>query len=256
MLEQVARETGAAIVYGNHFSKGNQAAKEAIDRISGAGAGRDPDTIITLTKHESDGAYTVECTLRKFPPIEPFCVRWEYPLFVQDRSLDPGKLKQVTMGRKARWTVEQLVECLGNKDLKSSDFQKLVYAEIGMPRATFFELLPKAKDQGLLHRCVTADIDFWSASPNAPQPLRSRGYACCVVDEAAHYSINLRDTVDAAIRPALALAEGKLLFISTPEGRNDFYTYFLEAQRTGLALHGSSLSTLTSPTLSTAGCNA
>jgi hypothetical protein len=66
-----------------------------------------------------------------------------------------------------------------------------------------------------------ADLDFWSASPNAPQPLRSRGYACCVIDEAAHYAINLRDTVDAAIRPALALAEGKLLFISTPKGRND-----------------------------------
>lgn len=31
LLERVARETGAAIAYGNHFSKGNQAAKESID---------------------------------------------------------------------------------------------------------------------------------------------------------------------------------------------------------------------------------
>jgi predicted phage terminase large subunit-like protein len=86
-----------------------------------------------------------------------------------------------------------------------------------------------------------ADLDFWSASPNAPQPLRSRGYACCVIDESSHYNINLRDTVDAAIRPALALSEGKLMFISTPSGRGDFYYYFVEAQKTGLALHGSSL---------------
>jgi predicted phage terminase large subunit-like protein len=86
-----------------------------------------------------------------------------------------------------------------------------------------------------------ADLDFWSASPNAPQPLRSRGYACCVIDEAAHYTINLRDTVDAAIRPALALAEGKLLFISSPKGRGDFYHFYTEAQREGLAVHGSSL---------------
>jgi predicted phage terminase large subunit-like protein len=86
-----------------------------------------------------------------------------------------------------------------------------------------------------------ADLDFWSASPNAPRPLRSRGYACCVIDEAAHYAINLRDTVDAAIRPALALAEGKLLFISTPKGRNDFLYFYEQAQREGLAIHGSSL---------------
>jgi phage terminase large subunit-like protein len=86
-----------------------------------------------------------------------------------------------------------------------------------------------------------ADIDFWSASPNSPQPLRSRGYACCVIDEAAHYAIDLEATVDAAIRPALALAEGKLMFISTPKGRGAFYHFYTEAQKSGLAVHGGSL---------------
>jgi AAA domain-containing protein/DnaB helicase-like protein len=157
MLEQVARETGAAIVYGNHFSKGNQAAKDSIDRISGAGVfARDPDSIITLTKHESDGVYTVECTLRNFAPVEPFCVRWQYPLFIQDGSLNPEKLKQV-IGRKPKWTVIQLVECLGDKDLKSTEFQKLVADETGMPKTNFYELLLQAKAQGLLHKCVTDD---------------------------------------------------------------------------------------------------
>ncbi len=59
-LEQIAVVTGAAILYAAHFSKGNQAGKEAMDRIGGSGVfGRDPDTIITLTKHQREGAYTV-----------------------------------------------------------------------------------------------------------------------------------------------------------------------------------------------------
>jgi len=86
-----------------------------------------------------------------------------------------------------------------------------------------------------------ADLDFWSGSPGSTQPLRSRGYACCVIDEAAHYKINLRETVNASIMPALALAQGKLMFISTPQGRGDFHHFYTEAQRTGLACHGSSL---------------
>jgi hypothetical protein len=156
LLEKVARETGAAIIYGNHFSKGNQAAKESIDRISGAGVfARDPDSIVTLTKHETDNAYAVESALRNFPPLEPFVVRWEYPLFVRDETLDPKRLKK--QGRPVKWTVDQLVECLGEKDLKTSDFQKLVSDETGMPRSTFFLLLPQAASQGLLHKCATDD---------------------------------------------------------------------------------------------------
>lgn len=157
LLEQVAHETGAALFSGNHFSKGNQAGKESIDRISGAGVfARDPDSIITATRHEKDDAYTVEFALRNFPPVDPFCVRWEYPRFVRDETLDPSKLKQGG-GRPAKWTVEQLVDCLGSKDLGTVDFQKLVAAERGMPRTSFYELLPQAKTQGLLHKCVTDD---------------------------------------------------------------------------------------------------
>ena len=51
-IERLAVATAAAIFYAAHFSKGNQASKEAIDRIGGSGVWtRDADTIITLTKH-------------------------------------------------------------------------------------------------------------------------------------------------------------------------------------------------------------
>jgi len=50
----------AASVFGAHFSKGNQAGKESIDRISGSGVfARDPDTILVIEvarKAEPKGA--------------------------------------------------------------------------------------------------------------------------------------------------------------------------------------------------------
>src|SRR5690606_4981307 len=49
-VEALAVRSDAAVVFGHHFSKGNQAAKDSRDRVSGAGAWvRDPDTVITLT---------------------------------------------------------------------------------------------------------------------------------------------------------------------------------------------------------------
>lgn len=79
-IERLAVKTGAAVVFGAHFSKGNQAGKESMDRIGGSGVyARDPDTILVLTKHEEEDAFTVETTLRNHPPVEPFVVRWQFP---------------------------------------------------------------------------------------------------------------------------------------------------------------------------------
>ena len=36
-IESLAVETGAAVAFGHHFSKGNQANKDSIDRIGGSG---------------------------------------------------------------------------------------------------------------------------------------------------------------------------------------------------------------------------
>jgi hypothetical protein len=155
LLERVAHEAGAAVAYGQHFSKGNQAAKESIDRVSGAGVfARDPDSILTLTRHEANGAYTVEATLRNFAPIESFVVRWEYPLFVPDSDLDPAKLKQPKKGgRSPSYSSSDLMECLGNKDLTAKELETIVSEQIGMSRGKFFELFREAKQAGLIHQC-------------------------------------------------------------------------------------------------------
>ncbi len=93
-VEALAVKTGAAVAFGVHYSKGNQASKDAIDRVSGSGVfARDPDSLLNFTKHEEADCYTVEATLRNFPPLDPFVVRWKYPLFTRDTGLDPAALK-------------------------------------------------------------------------------------------------------------------------------------------------------------------
>lgn len=102
-LERVAVRTGAAVAFGAHYSKGNQAGKESIDRIGGSGAfARDPDSILTMTTHEEEDCFTVEATLRNFAPHVPFVVRWAYPTFQRDSDLDPAALKLPKTGREKR----------------------------------------------------------------------------------------------------------------------------------------------------------
>lgn len=93
-IERLAVDTGAGAAFGSHFSKGNQAQKNSIDRISGSGVfARDPDSILTLTQHEEDDAFTAEPILRNHPPVVPFVLRWKHPLFLRDELLDASKLR-------------------------------------------------------------------------------------------------------------------------------------------------------------------
>ncbi|MBP7948886.1 MAG: AAA family ATPase [Verrucomicrobiales bacterium] len=100
-VEQLAAKSGAAVVFGAHFSKGNQSGKEAIDRIGGSGVfARDPDVILTMTPHEDDGAHTIDLTLRALPPVKAFVVRWDEAVFTADHSADPARLKAAEAAQK------------------------------------------------------------------------------------------------------------------------------------------------------------
>jgi len=144
-FEALAQKTGAANAFASHFSKGNQAGKEAIDRISGSGVfARDPDAILTFTRHEQDGAFSVDSTLRNCATIDPFVVRWQYPLFVPDAQLDPSKLKKIN-GRPADYNPDDLRKILPPDGMLQKDWIKAALND-GMSRATFFRL-KKALEQ-------------------------------------------------------------------------------------------------------------
>jgi hypothetical protein len=93
-------DADVAMIYVHHHSKGNQAAKESLDRSSGAGAwSRDPDAVLDLVEHKDSTQerriFIAEITVRDFPPIENFVARWDFPLLQRDtEGLDPSEAKQ------------------------------------------------------------------------------------------------------------------------------------------------------------------
>ena len=138
-IELLAVRTGAAVAFGAHYSKGNQAAKESIDRIGGSGVfARDPDSILSFTRHEEPDCFTVEMTLRNHPPRQPFVVRWEYPLFTVENALNPERLKQPA-GRKPKeeLAADKIFELLA-KPMSTVVWQKLAVDELGASKATFY----------------------------------------------------------------------------------------------------------------------
>jgi RecA-family ATPase len=120
-MEHLALETGAAVVFATHFSKGNQASKSPIDRISGSGVfARSPDTILVMTEHEEDGCYTVDSTVRNFDTPRPFVVKMNFPLFTRTESLDPQKLKRPGGRPQAEDCVPDVIDYLKAVKSKSS----------------------------------------------------------------------------------------------------------------------------------------
>lgn len=94
-LEAMARSSGAAVVVAHHFAKGDSTAKNAMDRMSGAGAwARDPDSIVVLTPHEEQDCFTVTSILRNLPQQPEFVVAWDYPLMRVAKDLNPDALRR------------------------------------------------------------------------------------------------------------------------------------------------------------------
>ncbi len=94
-FEELAQKTGAAIVIAHHFAKGDSTAKNAMDRMSGAGVWtRDPDTILVLTPHEEDQCFTVTSILRNLPQLPEFVVAWDFPLLRVANDLNPDALRR------------------------------------------------------------------------------------------------------------------------------------------------------------------
>jgi hypothetical protein len=94
-FEALARSSGAAVVVAHHFAKGDSTAKNAMDRMSGAGAwSRDPDSIIILTPHEEENCFAITSILRNLPQVPEFVLAWEFPLMRLAKDLNPEALRR------------------------------------------------------------------------------------------------------------------------------------------------------------------
>lgn len=75
----------------HHASKGTQAGKAVTDVGSGAGSfSRAADCHFVLRPHTQKNVAVVEAAVRSWPPLEPLALRWSFPLWEPDESIDPG----------------------------------------------------------------------------------------------------------------------------------------------------------------------
>jgi hypothetical protein len=177
-IETLAVKSKAAVVFGAHFSKGNQAGKDSIDRVSGSGVyGRDPDSLISVTKHEEENAFVVDTNLRNLAPVCPFVIRWEFPLMQRDETLNPLKLKS-NLSKTAQYTVDDLLRVLVVESRTKKDLRTAVMQETEMSATTFHNLFQRLEETGdnasrwilrlpdrLAAHCVQAQHDFIAFLP-------------------------------------------------------------------------------------------
>lgn len=150
-FESLAQKTGAAIVVAHHFAKGDSTAKNAMDRMSGAGAwARDPDTIIVLTPHEEPDCFTVTSILRNLPQLPEFVVGWDYPLMRVASDLNPEALRRPQSKNKV-CSDKEFVAAVMTEEGKT--FAKIVgeaKSEFKMSRSTTAVYLKRLTDKGLI----------------------------------------------------------------------------------------------------------
>ncbi len=161
-LGDLGGKSGAAVLFGHHFSKGNQSGKDMRDRGSGSGViMRNVDTIMTMTAHKEEDTFIVECVPRNFPPWKPLVVRPEHPLMVVDEDADPTDFRPANASRRAPdFPDEQVLALLDAAPLRQTDWKQRALEELGMAGSTFNNRLKALKQsdavvlEGSLYRRV------------------------------------------------------------------------------------------------------
>ncbi len=153
-LYALTAQTGAAVLVTHHFSKGNKAKTDHLDRASGAGVfTRAPDVFMTLTPHKEPDCYSVETTCRSFARPDPFVIRWTFPLWSLADELDPDHLKRPGAGRGPQFTPQQIVDLLPADGLSHADWWAKAKAQVKCGKTTFNNLLAKARADKLVMEC-------------------------------------------------------------------------------------------------------
>jgi hypothetical protein len=99
-LDAMAAENDCALALVHHATKGNQSEKGVTDVGAGAGSlSRAADTHLIVREHEKEGVAVLQVALRSFPPVEPVCLKWDWPLWTPEEGLNPQHLKRAGNAR-------------------------------------------------------------------------------------------------------------------------------------------------------------
>jgi hypothetical protein len=170
-IDWCADYLGCSFVLIHHASKGNQSGKSVTDVGSGAGSqSRATDAHLVLRPHEEPDCVVLEAAVRSWPPVDPICLRWRFPVWNPDPSLDPFALRGLRRGRtrashsgsavEPAWTVEQFVSAFLTENPRDRSEIVPCTQSAGLSQRKATQLLRQAESQGLVHR--------WSFGANRP----------------------------------------------------------------------------------------
>ena len=177
LIDQYADQLGCSFVLVHHASKGNQSGKSVTDVGAGAGSqSRATDTHLVLRQHQEPGCVVVDAAVRSWPPLEPRCLRWEFPVWQPDDHLDPADLKfERPNGRSrsqlnsksetAEWTAESFAKKFVTEKPEKMTLVRSEASKAGISQRLIKELQEDAEQQGLIHR--------WKSAANKPVSLAS-----------------------------------------------------------------------------------
>ena len=150
-VEVFCQRFGAAVAIAHHFAKGDSTGKNAIDRMSGAGVwARDPDSLVVMTPHEEDDCFTVNMTLRNLPRVDDFVVRWDYPLMLLAKDLNPDALRRPQSKNKVCTDREFMEAVVGETPIGFASIVAEAGAKLAMSRATAARYLQRGVEAGII----------------------------------------------------------------------------------------------------------
>ena len=142
-LDSYAAELNCAFVLIHHTSKGNQANKSVTDVGAGAGSqSRAADAHIILRRHTEENAVVMDAVVRSFPPVMPIGLRWNYPLWNYDMSLDTDALD----GK-----LEEILPRTEKKDITDEAEEAAALLATPMPKTEFIALIQTKMDTSRNH---------------------------------------------------------------------------------------------------------
>jgi hypothetical protein len=157
LIDSIADTTGAAVALIHHTSKGLQADKSITDVGAGAGAmSRAADTHLILRPHEEPDCWVVEAATRSFKRLEPFVIRFAWPLYHLAPDLDPAALKRPAKRDSGKrpapeYTTESFVAAFVGETAKTED-QIVVAAEaVKLSGRKATRLLKAGIEEGLVY---------------------------------------------------------------------------------------------------------
>jgi hypothetical protein len=163
-LDSYAAKIGCSFVLVHHSTKGNQSGKAITDVGAGAGSqSRATDTHLILRPHEEQDVVVLDAAVRSWPPIQPRCLRWTFPVWSLDDALDPADLRPERPRRKPKpqpeakrsepaWDAERFTHAFVSQEPIKMLAIMQAAMDAGLSERKANRLLKQAEEDGLVHR--------------------------------------------------------------------------------------------------------